>query len=394
MVYPKPRIPTQPILSHTSFNVVGRDSDHVSSVLDARYVKFVTSGRVAIALALQLMKIGNNHKVLLPAYHCPAMVEPVIWSGATPLFYKIHPDTSVDMEDIERLMDDSVKLLIVAHYFGFPQNLVEIRSFCNSKEILLLEDCAHAFFGEYLGKSLGTYGDYAIASTMKFFPIYEGGCLVSDRHNIEQFDLSSAGLRFEIKATFNTLEKSFEYNRMRLLQRLLIAPLYFKDLIWKKIKTKAISGKIKIGPGASDGGFGFEEKWLDKRSTFFSRLLIKHVSKKRIVTKRRKHFTCLLNALSGLPGCRPLFTDLPDGTVPHVFPLIVDEPDRVFPILKNAGVPVVRFGEYLWNGIDSSVCLNSVNLSTNLLQFPCHQELLPDEQEWMIAQIKKIFLSA
>jgi hypothetical protein len=44
------------------------------------------------------------------------MVEPLIQAKATPVFYKINSDTSVDL-------DGSTKLLIVVNYFGFPQNL-------------------------------------------------------------------------------------------------------------------------------------------------------------------------------------------------------------------------------------------------------------------------------
>jgi hypothetical protein len=84
--YPKSHIPIQPVLSLASFS--RRRPRHVPSVLDAGKVRFVTSGRIAIALALQQMKIGKNDKVLVPSYHCSSMVEPVFWAGATPVFYK------------------------------------------------------------------------------------------------------------------------------------------------------------------------------------------------------------------------------------------------------------------------------------------------------------------
>lgn len=391
--FPKPRIPTQPVLSFASFFSNQHIRQNIPSVLDAESIKFVTSGRVAIALALKQMGIGKGDKVMVPAYHCPAMVEPVIWVGATPVFYKIQSDTSVNLHDIQTKLDDSVKLLLVAHYFGFPQNLLTIRDFCDTQKIYLLEDCAHSFFGEFDGKPIGTYGDYAIASTMKFFPIYEGGCLISARHNLEQLELHSAGPGFEIKAALNALEKGFEYNRMQLLKKILAIPIWLKDHIWASVKHKT-SKKTSIGPGASDGGFGFEESWLNIRSSIFSRYLTKIASKTRITTKRRENYLFLLEALSGLPGCRPLFPYLPDGVVPHVFPLLVDNSQKIFPILKHKGVPIIRFGEYLWHGVDESVCPVSMNLSRNLLQFPCHQELKPEEKEWMIAEIRKTFLQA
>lgn len=389
--FPKPQIPTQPVLSLASFFPYQNLKQNIPSVLDAASVKFVTSGRVAIALALKQMGIGKGDKVLIPAYHCPAMVEPVIWTEAEPVFYKIQPDTSVDLDDIQAKLDNSVKLLLVAHYFGFPQNLTKIRNFCDKQKIFLLEDCAHSFFGEFGGRPLGSYGDYAVASSMKFFPIYEGGCLISTRNNIEQIQLHSAGLSFEVKAAVNALEKGFEYNRMNLLKRTLLVPIWFKDYIWKSLKHKTASKK-SIGPGASDGGFGFEASWLNKRSSFFSRYLITFASKARIAIKRRENYNILLEGLTGLPGCKPLFHNLPAGIVPHVFPLLVDNSQEIFPILKQSGIPIIRFGEYLWRGMDESICPNSINLSRNLLQFPCHQELKPEEIKWMIAQIRRIFL--
>ncbi len=391
MIYPKPSIPTLPILSFASFNHAERR--HIPSVLDVGGAKFVTSGRVAIALALRQMKIGKNDKVLLPAYHCSSMVEPVIWADATPIFYKIGWDTSVDLDDIRTRLDSSTKLLLVTHYFGFPQNLAKIRSFCDENNIMLLEDCAHAFFGEYDGRPLGSFGDYAIASAMKFFPIYEGGCLVSSRHEIASLHLESAGPGFEMKVALNTLEKGFDYGRLKFLKNFIYLPMGFKDFIWNSIKKRVPSEKTTLGPGASDGGYEFETKWLSKQSSFISKYLIKQVSKNRIAIKRRENYIALQEALMGLPKCRPLFSDLPEGVIPYVFPLIADQPEKIIPVLKNAGVPVIRFGEFLWESVDARICPVSIDLSRTVLQFSCHQELRPEELKWMIAQIRNAFLS-
>ena len=48
------------------------------SVLQTGEVKYVTRGNIAIALALTHAGIGAADQVLLPAYHCIAMVEPVV----------------------------------------------------------------------------------------------------------------------------------------------------------------------------------------------------------------------------------------------------------------------------------------------------------------------------
>ena len=241
--FPKPRIPTSPVLSLASFSTAKHQ--HVPSVLDAGGAKFVTSGKRAIALALQQMKIGKNDKVLLPAYHCIAMVEPVIWVKATPVFYKINSDTSVDLDDIQARLDGSTKLLLVVHYFGFPQNLPKICIFCNEHNILLLEDCAHSFFGEYDGRPLGSFGDYAIASTIKFFPTSEGGCLVSSRHPTSSLHLESAGVGFEMKAALNALERGFEYGRLGFLQKLIYLPMWLK----KNWQYRSRPNSVRTRPG-------------------------------------------------------------------------------------------------------------------------------------------------
>ena len=99
------------------------------------------------------------------------------------------------------------------------------------------------------------------------------------------------------------------------------------------------------------------------------------------------------SALAGLPGCRPLFPVLPERVYPWVFPLLTDQPEPIFQVLKESGVPIIRFGEYLWPGVDASVCGNSVDLSRRVLQFPCHQELKEEEIDWMIKKIKEALLT-
>jgi dTDP-4-amino-4,6-dideoxygalactose transaminase len=60
----------------------------------------LTSGTMSIAMAAHLMGIDDGDRILLPAYHCEAMVAPVTWSGASPVLYKVNRDLTVDMADV------------------------------------------------------------------------------------------------------------------------------------------------------------------------------------------------------------------------------------------------------------------------------------------------------
>ncbi len=388
--FPRALIPTHPVLSFGAF--MRGFGARVPSVLDAPERRLVTSGRVAIAQALRQMKIGPGDSVLVPAYHCASMIEPVVWSGATPVFYRVNPDTSVDLVDVAAKLDTTTKVILAANYFGFPQNLSAIRAFCDSNGLLMLEDCAHCFLGEHKGKPVGSYGDYAIASTMKFFPIYEGGALVSARHALDDIALHSAGLGFEAKVAVNSLEESFEYRRLRLVKAVLWLPMAVKDFIWGKIKARNDTPPPSFAPGSSDGGFSFDPAWLDKRSSYFSRLMLRLVSRRRMGARRRSNYLKMEQALAGLSGCRPLFPALPDGVFPWVFPLHTDNTQPLFTFLKNEGVPIIRFGEYLWPGVDASVCPASVDLSQRIMAFSCHQELKTEELDWMISKVKEALL--
>ncbi|UVW28886.1 aminotransferase class I/II-fold pyridoxal phosphate-dependent enzyme [Massilia sp. H6] len=396
----RPSLPIAPVLSRASFS--GPQGRHAAarppSVLDAGQVRMVTSGRVAIALALRQMGLQPGDEVLVPAYHSPSMVPPVLWCGATPVFYRVGADASVDLDDVAAKLGPATRALMVTNYFGFPQALQTIRAFCDARGLQLLEDCAHCFFGQYRGKPVGSWGDYAIASSMKFFPTYEGGALVSARHRLDAIVLQPGGLGFEAKAALATLENSFAHGRLPVVRALLRLPLGLKDMAWRALKARHNAGagasiKTSLAPASSDSGFDFEPRWVDKRSAWFSRVIMKLASTRRICTLRRRHYLVLEDATRGLPGCRPLFPTLPEGVVPWQFPLLLDDPESIFERLHAAGVPLVRFAHARWPGVDAATCANGAMLAQRVIAFPCHQELNPDELAWMADQLQQALLA-
>jgi dTDP-4-amino-4,6-dideoxygalactose transaminase len=368
------------------------------SLLDGADVRLVTSGRVAIGLALRALGVGPGDVVLVPAYHSPSMVPPAHWCGADVAFYRVHPDTAPDLADIEtKLAGGKVKAILATHFFGIPHDLAPLRALCDRHGIGLVEDCAHCFFGTRDGVAVGGTGDYAIGSTMKFFPIYEGGCLVSRRHRLD-VKLSGAGAGFEIKAALNALEAAFAYGRLPALRALLVLPLRLKDALWNALKRRGThrtgtaqpqAAAPALAPSSSDSSFEFDPRWADKRSSWFSRAVLRAASPARIVARRRRNYAELQRALDGVPGCRPLFARLPDGACPWMFPLLVDRPQAVADALQRAGVPMTRFGALLWPGVDASVCANSVDLGRHLIAFPCHQALDDGERAWLHAQVRQ-----
>lgn len=390
--FPVSPIPLAPVLSGAAFRHQGQGA--VRSVLDAGAVRHVTSGRVAIALALQQMGVGQGDEVLVPGYHCASMVEPVTWSGARPVFYRVGADTAVDLVDIAARLTPATRVLMATNYFGFPQPLEALRAFCDQHRLLLLEDCAHSFLGEYRGRPLGAWGDYAIASSMKFYPVHEGGCLVSAQRSLATVALRSAGAGFEAKAAINMLEDGCAYGRLGALRWLLAVPLALKTMLWSRIKAGAPARVRPLTPASSEGGFAFDPAWLDIRASLLTRLMLRTVSRRRMGALRRRHYLRLRDALTGVAGCRPLLPELPEGVYPWVFPLWVDQPQPVFLALKGMAVPVLRFGEYLSPEVSADTCPNSMALSRHVMQFPCHQDLRAAELDWLIDRMRTAVMTA
>ena len=387
-------IPPVPVLSLAAFT--GGRRAALPSLLDGADVRLVTSGRIAIGLALRALGVGAGDVVLVPAYHSPSMIPPAHWCGAEVAFYRVRPDTAPDLADIETLVAKGrVKAILATHFFGIPHDLALLRALCDRHGIGLVEDCAHCYFGARDGVAVGSVGDYAIGSTMKFFPIYEGGCLVSRRHRLD-VALHGAGAGFEMKAALNTLEAAFAYGRLPVLRALLALPLRAKSALWGMLKSRgrksggtAAAAAPALAPSSSDSSFEFDARWADKRSSWLSRAVLRLVSPARIVARRRRNYVDLQRALDGAPGCRPLCPRLPDGACPWMFPLLVDRPQAVFETLQRAGVPMTRFGATLWPGVDASVCANSADLGRRLIAFPCHQALDDGERAWLHAQVRQ-----
>ncbi|MBL4584187.1 MAG: DegT/DnrJ/EryC1/StrS aminotransferase family protein [Pseudomonadales bacterium] len=392
-IFPTPAIPLTPVLSKLPLNKKVRGKHTTASLLDAQSILHISSGRAGIALALECAKVTNADEVMIPAYHTDSMIAPVRRTGASPVFYRVKSDTDIDLADIQNKITPDTKVVLVTHYFGFMQNLIPLRKLCDTHNLILIEDCAHTFFGSLNEIAVGQIGDYAIASSMKFFPIYDGGLLVSRQHSLDGITLHSPPLTFQIKAALNILENSLKYQRFGLFGKILGGLLFIKSILWqaKKSISNNKRSSADIGPASADGGYGLDEHWIHKFVSWPSNKIIARTDSQELVRKRRENYKEIVTALIGLPGCRPLHPMLPDGAVPMVCPIYVDNPQKHFTKLKLLGVPIWRFGEYLDPEIDETLCKNSVELSAHIFQFPCHQELLSDELDWMIQTIKTQF---
>lgn len=383
--YPAAKIPLMPVLT---YHGLGSAKSSFSSLVDLPHI-LTSAGRAAIVLALEHAGIGPGDEVLVPAYHCESMISPVEHVGAIPVFYRIGDDALVDIEDLQSKITPKTRSVLATHYFGFPQRVAELRAICDRRGMVLIEDCAHAMLGAVGDQPLGTFGDYAIGSAMKVFPLFDGGLLASAKHDLNTIEMFRPALALEAKGLFAVFEYAMRYRRLRLISFPLKIAIYLKDIVWALVKRTA-NGELNRSyvPSSSEGAYALDPIWIRARMSRVSHFILAHSRIDRICAGRRANYNRIVKALDGVRRITPLFSRLPEGTVPLVVPMIVEDAGAVFPSLKKAGVPIWRFGEFLYPQIDESVCENSVFLSKHVFQFPCHESLSDKELDWMIDTIK------
>jgi perosamine synthetase len=359
--------PITPFLRHASLTL--RNRSPLPTLLDSGDIALTTSGRTALALALEQLGIGPGDEVLLPAYHCVAMTAPIRALGATPVFYPLRADLSVASKDVETRVGPRVRSVLVVHFFGFPQPLRMLRETCDRARVSLIEDCAHTFYGSSGDAPPGRSGDFAIGSLMKFFPTFDGGCLVSFRRPLARLRMESRGTLFQVKAAVHILERSAQWADSRSLRTLVRGVTALSA--WAKRANSQLSDQLaQVTPRAVFGSADFEPAWVRKRMSMASKFVVSHVDHGRAIKRRRAFFGRYLAGLAGVRGGRPLHASLPDGVVPYVFPFLLSDPDRQFSELRAAGVPLYR-----WEEVAIHACPVAAEYRDALVQFPCHQEL-------------------
>lgn len=96
-----------------------------------------------------------------------ATVNPVVYEGGEPVFIDSEYETwNMDPESLERafVLYPDVKLVIVAHLYGVPSKIDEIKNICSRHGALLIEDAAESLGATYKKQQTGTFGDYSCIS--------------------------------------------------------------------------------------------------------------------------------------------------------------------------------------------------------------------------------------
>jgi len=389
-----PNWPKRPVLEWRSFLPAGKLT--LPSLGDIANQAYTSSGRAALLAALGQMDLSPGSRVLVPTYHCPTMVAPVVQAGLVPVFYPIGPDGLPKLEDIAPVDLKNTGAMIVAHLFGLPRSLQGVQDWCRARHILLIEDCAHSYFGWAGDRPVGHWGDYAIGSLSKFFPVPEAGLLVSANRPLRPIGLSGPGLRAQVKALVDVVELAHQHGRLVGIGHL-VSPLLRMKNGARRMPLDAPTGSgISTDPEAMPDLDSLlhlcDMSRARQRPAAISSALHRMLPQQAMVQRRHFNRMALAAGLVGLTGARPLFDIGPIRTAPYVLPLWVedtDRADRIYAALGGANVPVFRWDRN-WPGSPSCSNDSGASWRRQVLQLPCHQSLGNGEIEALCSAVRQI----
>ena len=170
-------------------STVGANIDEIEKIAcektGSKYAVALASGTSALHLAIKLAGVKAGDKVFCSDMTFAATVNPVMYEGATPVFIDTEYDTwNMDPVALEKAFElyPEVKVVVIAHLYGTPGKIDEIREICNKHNAIIVEDAAESLGATYKGKQTGTFGDYNCISFNgnKIITGSSGGMLLTD----------------------------------------------------------------------------------------------------------------------------------------------------------------------------------------------------------------------
>jgi dTDP-4-amino-4,6-dideoxygalactose transaminase len=179
------------------------------------------NGTDALVLPLLAWGVKEGDAVFCPSFTFAATAEIAPWTGATPVFVDILPDTyNMNPEHLEAAIEAvkregklKPKVIIGVCLFGQPADYPAIRAIADRHGLKLIADSAQGFGGTLDGKHPIHWAD---AVTTSFFPAKPLGCYgdggAVQTNDAALFDVMDS-LRVHGKATKKDVEKQkFEHD--------------------------------------------------------------------------------------------------------------------------------------------------------------------------------------
>ena len=170
----------------TEHRVTKALEDKIKSFVDRKYCLAVPNGTIAIYLALVASGIQKGHKVAVPNITMIATINAIIWAGAEPVIVDIDNSLCMSVESLKKISHIDAAIFVPLN--GRVGSGLEIEQYCKDRDIILIEDSAHALGSSYLNQKCGSLGNVSIFSFTphKIITMGQGGMVLLDDEDVYQ----------------------------------------------------------------------------------------------------------------------------------------------------------------------------------------------------------------
>ena len=368
----------------------------LSALVDGAGVRRFYNARAAIYHLARALRAEGRDRMLLPAFHCPSVVEPVLRAGMRPVFYRIDRKLEVDLDDIRRRLDGNVAAALFINFLGFPSGFEPLLPELRVRGILAVEDCAHAAVSIDPLELAGRRADAAIYSFWKLVPSGVGGGLwLSPQAQLTLPPLERAPLKSSVVRAKRLAEEVIT----GLGEESLVARAYWLAergrVRAKRWVARPAVGAASPPPAAANGPgstsqerakeYFFSERLAHSRLPWMSEHIMSRVDLAAIVRARRDNYQTLAARLDPPALIRNALPALPPRISPLAYPVLVPDRSSHDLRLREREVPVWTFGStlhrVLFETAGADVVDDAVYLRDTLLLVSVHHLLTTEDMD-------------
>ncbi len=150
--------------------------------IGVRHAIAVSNGTVAEMCIFAGLGLGPGDEVITVGHTFNATVSSILYTGASPVFVDIDPETfDIDPDRVAAAITPRTKAICPVHLFGLPADMAPLLELAERHGLAIVEDACQAHGAEYQGRKVGSFGHGAFSLYgTKNMTTGEGGLITTD----------------------------------------------------------------------------------------------------------------------------------------------------------------------------------------------------------------------
>jgi len=154
-----------------------------ANYMGVKHVVGTNSCGSAMFIALNIVGVQPGDTVLTNAFTFHAVPSVIEHARAVPVLVESNREWAMDAEDLDKKATETgAKVLLMSYMRGHVPDMDAIMKVVEKHDLILIEDCAHAYATLWNGQLLGTFGEIGCFSTQssKGLSAGEGGIFITN----------------------------------------------------------------------------------------------------------------------------------------------------------------------------------------------------------------------